>query len=62
AFDRLLATRLGAAATEQLAAGQHGVLAGLMKGDIESTPLVEVVTQKKELDVRLLELAAVLAK
>ena len=62
AFDRLLATRLGAAATEHLARGEHGLLAGLLKGEIAATPLAEVVANKKPLDLRLLELARVLAK
>ncbi len=62
AFDRLLATRLGAAATECVANGEYGVLMGLNKGDIASTPLTEVVTNKKSLDVELFKLARVLAK
>jgi 6-phosphofructokinase 1 len=62
AFDRLLATRLGAAATEYLAQGEHGVLVGLLKGEMAATPLAEVVANKKPLDLRLLELARVLAK
>jgi 6-phosphofructokinase 1 len=62
AFDRLLATRLGAGAIEHLARGEHGVLMGSIKGEIEATPLADVVTQKKPLDLRLLELARVLAK
>ncbi len=62
AFDRLLATRLGAAATDRLARGEHGVLVGLIKGEIVSTPLAEVVAHKKPLDVQLLELARVLAR
>jgi 6-phosphofructokinase 1 len=62
AFDRLLATRLGAAATEHLARGEHGVLVGLLKGEIAATPLAEVVANQKPLDLRLLELARVLAK
>lgn len=62
AFDRLLATRLGAAATEHLAHGEHGVLMGLIKGEIGGTPLEEVVSKEKELDKRLLELAEILAK
>jgi 6-phosphofructokinase 1 len=60
-FDRLLATRLGAAATKVLAGGQHGVLVGLLKGKIALTPLSEVATKKKELDTRMFELARVLA-
>jgi len=62
AYDRLLATRLGAAATDCLARGEHGVLVGLIKGEITATPLAEVVTKKKPLDPELLKLATVLAK
>jgi 6-phosphofructokinase 1 len=62
AFDRLLATRLGAAATEQLAREGHGVLMGLCKDDVVATPLAEVAATKKPLDLRLLELARVLAQ
>jgi 6-phosphofructokinase 1 len=62
AFDRLLATRLGVAATEHLARGEHGLLLGLLKGEIAATPLAEVVANKKPLDPELLKLARVLAK
>jgi 6-phosphofructokinase 1 len=62
AFDRLLATRLGAAATDCLARGEHGVLVGLLRGDVATTPLAEVAARKKPLDLRLLELARVLAR
>lgn len=62
AFDRLLATRLGAAAAAHLARGQHGVLVGLLQGEIAATPLADVVTYKKPLDPGLLELAGVLAR
>jgi 6-phosphofructokinase 1 len=62
AFDRLLATRLGAAATEHLARGEQGLLMGLIRGEIVGTPLEEVVSNKRELELELLELAGVLAK
>jgi len=62
AFDRLLATRLGAAATDCLARGQDGVLVGLIKGEIATTPLEVVATSRKPLDLSLLNLAQVLAK
>lgn len=62
AFDRILATSLGAAATELLVSGKHGVLVGLMKGEIATTPLGEVAAKKKELDRNLVELAKVLAE
>jgi 6-phosphofructokinase 1 len=61
-FDRMLATRLGAAATEHLARGEHGVLVGLIKGEIAATPLDEVVANRKSLDPGLFELARALAK
>jgi len=62
AYDRLLGTLLGAAATEQLANGVQGVLVGMIKGNVATTPLDEVVTRKKPLDLRLLDLAHVLAR
>ncbi|MCB9435588.1 MAG: 6-phosphofructokinase [Anaerolineales bacterium] len=61
AFDRILATRLAAEATEQLAQGRSGVLIGLLRGEITATPLSEVVANPKPLDPKLLELAKVLA-
>ena len=60
--DRMLATRLGAAAVEQLANGKHGVLVGLVRDEIHTTPLAEVARTRKKLDTRLLELARVLAQ
>jgi len=62
AFDRTLATRLGAGATEALDRGEHGVLVGFIKGEITMTPLAEVVGKQKPLDLRLLKLLRVLAK
>jgi 6-phosphofructokinase 1 len=62
AFDRLLATRLGAGATDALAKGEHGVLVGLVKGEIRTTPLAEVVGRKKPLDPHLVNLAHILAE
>ncbi len=61
AFDRLLATRLGAAATEHVAREEFGVLVGLIKGEIGATPLADIVGKRKELDLGLLKLAGVLA-
>jgi 6-phosphofructokinase 1 len=62
AFDRLLGTQLGAAATEYIARGQHGILVGLLKDEVAATPLAEVASKKKPLDLRLMELASVLGK
>jgi len=62
AFDRILATRFGAAATALLAEGKHGLLVGLNKSEITATPLETVIANKKQLDPRLVELARILEK
>jgi 6-phosphofructokinase 1 len=62
AFDRVLASRLGAAAADLLAAGQHGVLVGMVRSRIKATPLSEVVGRKKALDLKLFRLAQSLAR
>jgi 6-phosphofructokinase 1 len=61
-FDRLLATRLGAEATESIARNEFSVLVGLAKGEIVTTSLVQIVGKTKTLDPRLLRLASVLAQ
>lgn len=60
AFDRILATRLGAGAIGALARGETGVLVGMLDGRVTTTPLVEVVGSPKPLDPVLFELARVL--
>ena len=60
AFDRILASRLGAAATDYMAHGEYGVLAGLVKGEMKTTPLEVVATSKKTIDLNLFELARIL--
>lgn len=62
AFDRILATRLGAAATDSLARREYGVLMGLLGSQVRPTPLDDVVGQTKPLDLSLLKLAAALAR
>ena len=61
AADRVLATRLGAAAVETLAKGTHGVLAGLVKGEVVATPLVDIAGKMRPADASLLELARIMA-
>jgi 6-phosphofructokinase 1 len=62
AFDRLLGTGLGGTAVKRLIAGERGKLVGYLKGKISTTPLDEVVSNKKEIDPSLFELARVLAR
>ena len=61
AADRVLATRLGAAAVETLAKGTHGVLVGIIKGDTVATPLIDIAGKMRPADASLLELARVMA-
>jgi 6-phosphofructokinase 1 len=60
--DRLLATRLGAAAVEQLTSSAHGVLVGMVQDQVRTTPLEVVAKTRKRLDTGMLELARVLAQ
>jgi 6-phosphofructokinase 1 len=60
-YDRMLATRLGAAAIEALLAAQTGVLVGIRHGAIAMTPLGEVADRTAALDLQLLHLAQELA-
>ncbi len=62
AFDRVLATRLGAAAVERLARGEKGMLMGLSGGEVVATPLEESAGRAKPLDMNLLDLARVMAQ
>ena len=61
-FDRILATRLGVAAVEAVAQKNYGVLVGMHKSEIITTPLETVVSRKKELDLQLLKTAEILSK
>jgi 6-phosphofructokinase 1 len=60
AFDRLLASRLGNGAIEAIDREEYGVLVGLNKGKITTTPLEEVVANKKEIDMDMVKLARIL--
>jgi 6-phosphofructokinase 1 len=61
AFDRVLATRLGAAAVDAVGRSSRGLLVGLLAGQVATTPLDEVVGRERPLDRTLLALAGVLA-
>ena len=60
-FDRLLGTRLGAAAMEALLEGQTGIVAGLAGGAIRRIPLTDAIQPCVKVDERLYGLAATLA-
>lgn len=62
AFDRILASRTGAAAIDALAHGRHSVMVGMLSGAIRETPLAEVAGRLKPIDPALVELARVLAR
>lgn len=62
AYDRLLATRLGAGAVSALARGEAGVLAGMLQGRVKTTPLGQVVGVHKAIDPDLFALAKVLER
>ena len=60
--DRLLGTKLGSEAAEQIIAGNHGVLVGTHNTELTNTPLEEVVIGQKPLDPWFLKAADMLAR
>jgi len=58
--DRILASRLGAGATDCLEREENGVLVGWVGGKIKTTSLEDVVDKTKEIDLDLFELARIL--
>lgn len=61
AFDRILATRLGAAAVDALLDGETNAMVGLVGNQVATSSLDVVVNQKRGLDVSLYELEAIMA-
>jgi 6-phosphofructokinase 1 len=61
AKDRVLATKLGAAAVDAVAGGMSGYMIGELAGRIAFTPLKETWEKKKELDSNLLHLVKVMS-
>ncbi len=47
AHDRVLATRYGVAAIEELYKGNHGVMVALQGDRIVAVPITDAITQKK---------------
>jgi 6-phosphofructokinase 1 len=60
AFDRLLASRFGNGAIEAIDRGEFGVLVGLNKGKVTTTPLKDIVGIQKEISLEMVELARLL--
>jgi len=60
-FDRVLATKLGAAAVRSLAENVDGVLVGESCNEIVRTTLTEIAARTRPADIGLLELARTLA-
>ncbi|MFN2285502.1 MAG: 6-phosphofructokinase [Anaerolineae bacterium] len=60
AYDRLLATRMGAYAAEHLLGGESGMMAAMRSSVIDSFSLEEAVKELKPLDLRLLGLSEVM--
>jgi 6-phosphofructokinase 1 len=61
AFDRILATRLGASAVDVLLSGTSNVMVGLTGNQVSVQSLDDVIGHKRGLDVGLYELEAILA-
>jgi 6-phosphofructokinase 1 len=62
AFDRVLATRLGAAAVTKLLSGVGGEMVGLESGRIVSTALDKALSDERRIDPERLRLAEVMAQ
>jgi 6-phosphofructokinase 1 len=60
AYDRLLATRLGAGAAAALNRGETGVICGTIRGLVTTTPLADIVGKQKPIDPALFDLASLL--
>lgn len=60
-LDRVLASRLGAAAVERLLQGAHDAMLGEVCGQVVLTPFAEAIGRRKELPADLLALLPVLA-
>lgn len=62
AFDRILASRLGAFAVDLLLKGESSKMAGIEANEIKSVALEEVLAKKKKIDLKLYELAEIFSK
>lgn len=61
AFDRILASRLGAAAVDLLRSGCHGQMVGFTAGEVQATSFDEALAEEKKFPEELYRLATILA-
>ncbi len=59
--DRVLASRMGVAAGEQLIAGVHGVMVGIVNDEVTTTPFHQAIGKRKQINEDLLRVLAILA-
>ena len=59
--DRLLASRLGAAAVEGLISGKNHCVVGIVKGEVTFTPHAQAIAQRKAFEPDLARLVRMLA-
>lgn len=62
AYDRLLASRMGVKAVEALAEGKHGVMTGLKGKGVDFIPLLDVISNKRQVNMEYYHMAKVLAR
>lgn len=60
-FDRVLASRLGVAAVEGLLNDKKDVMAGMINNKIAFTPLLQAISEKKEIEEEALRVAQILS-
>jgi 6-phosphofructokinase 1 len=61
AYDRLLASRMGVKAVEALMEGRHGVMTGLKGKGVEFIPLLDVISNKRRVNMEYYHMTKVLA-
>jgi len=62
AYDRLLASRMSVKAVEALVEGQHGVMTGLRGKGVDFIPLLDVISNKRKVNMEYFHMAKVLAR
>lgn len=62
AYDRMLASRMGVKAVEALVEGTHGVMTGLRGKGVDFIPLVDVISNKRQVNMEYYHMAKVLAR